>query len=781
MASTSKRSWKLQDFMAHGANVNCLSLGHKSGRVLVTGGDDKKVNLWAVGKDNCIMSLNGHTTPVDCVRFDPMEETVVAGSSAGALKIWDLEAVKIITTFTGHKAGIRSVDFHPYGDNLVSGSLDTSIKLWDTRYKGHICTYNVHRQTVNSVKFSPDGQWVASGGEDGLVKILDLRTRKVVTEFSGHSGSVTSVEYHPHEFLLCSASTDRTVKFWELENFSLVSTTDRDSTALRCVTFSPNGQCLYAGAQDFLKVCMWEPARTIDTVPISWGKVQDIAIANTQLIGASFRLTNVAVWVVDLQKIAPLSGSYTPESVNPFSYGQSTRKSFSKKTTPESTKNNSISTKTIEEVDLTESDAEEETLSTILNVNDYKTIFQPSRALTRSPPPTFPPPASDEDVSLTNLNCMSGSPELEEIESPISDSSIYTVHKSLSPPLSPQSSDSSPPRHRIGSPKLLVPVRPQREQLRRKSLCKDPELSPNSDTERSVKSKSPVRGNQDRLNSIQHSPSESSLTTRYSHNQTNSVKKTFDFKRPTNLNSSTKTQLLNTVNNSNTNVTVYIPKEKHTTSLVTNEEKEVDFVPMSLDKPSGIDFGDFLPQRSLGKFSIMSESEVTNSLLSHHQNMLAVLKTRNRTLQIVYNLWQNKDLKSAIDFAVDTNDLALLVDLLGVCTQRPTIWNLDICAAVLPSIFKLLQSKYETHMTVGCTTLRLILLTFSSVIKTNIMRPCPSLGVDISREERYDKCVKCYNSLVPIRAFVLKRQTMQGKLGQSFRELHTLLQQLGPD
>ena len=39
--------------------MNCLALGHKSGRVLVTGGEDKKVNLWAVGKPNCIMSLSG--------------------------------------------------------------------------------------------------------------------------------------------------------------------------------------------------------------------------------------------------------------------------------------------------------------------------------------------------------------------------------------------------------------------------------------------------------------------------------------------------------------------------------------------------------------------------------------------------------------------------------------------------------------------------------------------------------------------------------------------------
>lgn len=45
----------LDDFVAHGSAVTCLALGQKSGRVMVTGGDDAKVNLWAVGKPNCIM------------------------------------------------------------------------------------------------------------------------------------------------------------------------------------------------------------------------------------------------------------------------------------------------------------------------------------------------------------------------------------------------------------------------------------------------------------------------------------------------------------------------------------------------------------------------------------------------------------------------------------------------------------------------------------------------------------------------------------------------------
>ena len=62
-----KRAWKLQEFVGHAASVTCLSLGHKSGRVLVTGGEDKKVNLWAVGKPSCIMSLSGLSNDIDIV------------------------------------------------------------------------------------------------------------------------------------------------------------------------------------------------------------------------------------------------------------------------------------------------------------------------------------------------------------------------------------------------------------------------------------------------------------------------------------------------------------------------------------------------------------------------------------------------------------------------------------------------------------------------------------------------------------------------------------------
>ena len=216
------------------------------------------------------------------------------------------------------------------------------------------------------------------------------------------------------------------------------------------------------------------------------------------------------------------------------------------------------------------------------------------------------------------------------------------------------------------------------------------------------------------------------------------------------------------------------------------DEEIEDFIPISMDKPSNLDLEDFLPnrlQRSVNfyqqhQYLDMSEAEVLSSIMRGHDSMMTVMNGRHRSLQIIYSLWHNKDLKVAVDAALEMNDLAIVVDLLGILTLRPSIWNLDLCVSLLNPIYELLQSKYEMYMTVGCNALRLILRNFSSLIKTNVQAPIHTVGVDISREERYNKCMKCYESLQSIRSFLLKRQTVQGKLGHTFREITIMMQSL---
>jgi katanin p80 WD40 repeat-containing subunit B1 len=88
------KSQKIASFSAHGGKVSCLKIGPKSGRVLVTGGQDRMVNLWAIGKPQAILQLSGHVTGIECVSMDWPEELVVAGSVGGSIKLWDLAEAK---------------------------------------------------------------------------------------------------------------------------------------------------------------------------------------------------------------------------------------------------------------------------------------------------------------------------------------------------------------------------------------------------------------------------------------------------------------------------------------------------------------------------------------------------------------------------------------------------------------------------------------------------------------------------------------------------------------
>jgi len=224
--------------------------------------------------------------------------------------------------------------------------------------------------------------------------------------------------------------------------------------------------------------------------------------------------------------------------------------------------------------------------------------------------------------------------------------------------------------------------------------------------------------------------------------------------------------------------------------LVTEKDKcdKVDFIPAQRDHSVGLDVDEFLPQsrkRLNDSFQFsgqyqpeISEAEAISSIITGHESMVRVLTTRQRNVEIIQALWANKDLKTAMDSAIHMNDLSVIVDILNNICLKPSIWSLDLGVTLLPSIFDLLKSKYETYMTAGCSALRIILKNFGQLIRSNIAAPPGIQGIDLSREERYSKCMSCYNQLVSIRAFTLKRQTLQGKLGQTFRELHILLQAL---
>ncbi|KAL5225345.1 hypothetical protein ABZP36_011984 [Zizania latifolia] len=306
-----KRAYKLQEFVAHGSNVNCVKFGRRTSRILITGGDDQKVNLWVVGKPSAILSLSGLTSPVESVSFDSSEVMIGAGASSGTIKIWDVEEAKVVRTFTGHRSSCASLDFHPFGEFFASGSSDTNMKIWDMRKKGCIHTYKGHTRRIDVLRFSPDGRWIVSGGSDNSVKIWDLTAGKLLHDFRLHEGPINCLDFHPHEFLLATGSADKTVKFWDLETFELIGSSGPENSreyfgpgsVVRSMTFNKDGKSLFCGLHESLKVLSWEPIICHDVVDVGWSTLVDLIVHEGKLLGCSYNQSCVGIWVVDLMQI----------------------------------------------------------------------------------------------------------------------------------------------------------------------------------------------------------------------------------------------------------------------------------------------------------------------------------------------------------------------------------------------------------------------------------------------------------------------------------------------
>lgn len=328
LAAARKAPSKIYDIQAHSNKVTCLDIG-VTGRVLVTGGQDRNVNLWTFGSKECFMSLNGHNAPIDCVKFAYSDDYVYSADDTGIIKRWDLNSDTECTTFFGHMKTVRTLDFHPYSEYVVSGSHDTSIRLWDVRQNVCIKRYRGHISHVNSVKFSPDGLWIASAGTEGCVIIWDIRMSKQFMEFTERESPAICVQYHPSDLLMAAGRNDGTVDLYDLEKKQLVSRADKTRSKghpVKCISFDEGGSCLFVGTAAGISVIGWEPDQEYDHVDSTWTSLGDMITAGKKLICGTYENRNVSIHAVNLTQVKPF---FNPQN-QPFNHHQSSRKSFSR-------------------------------------------------------------------------------------------------------------------------------------------------------------------------------------------------------------------------------------------------------------------------------------------------------------------------------------------------------------------------------------------------------------------------------------------------------------------
>ncbi|XP_027358048.1 katanin p80 WD40 repeat-containing subunit B1 homolog isoform X2 [Abrus precatorius] len=749
-----------EEFVAHSSTVNCLKIGRKSSRVLVTGGEDHKVNLWAIGKPNAILSLSGHSSGIDSVSFDSSEVLVAAGAASGTIKLWDLEEAKIVRTLTGHRSNCTSVDFHPFGEFFASGSLDTNLKIWDIRKKGCIHTYKGHTRGVNAIRFTPDGRWVVSGGEDNTVKLWDLTAGKLLHDFKCHEGQIQCIDFHPNEFLLATGSADRTVKFWDLETFELIGSAGPETTGVRSLTFSPDGRTLLCGLHESLKVFSWEPIRCHDMVDVGWSRLSDLNVHEGKLLGCSYNQSCVGVWVVDISRIEP----YALNNVNQLNGHSETKSSSGNMTVL-----NEITAKARLSVSQNPDPLLKETRSLgRLSVSQDSDPLKEGKcsASTGSAPSTpqrinlnsGPKTVSGGSTTVVNTTAQKRSSLKSHTTS-----SVPLLNKSdIIPVIVPRTSIRSEPvadsRKEVGvaGRTMPFPLQSKAADIRKFPSNRDdvdkPPLSPV--TESAASKGSELSGFADK------------------NNFPACVSSTQDEARSQKMNRDV--------------CSVEVQKGGRMRSLLNLEKRDRS---LNYEGPrQGISHGrissvHMLPLSGRGH-SISTEKATVSAtdedsiadVMEQHDEFLSSMLARSAKLQMIFRCWERSDVKEVIGIMAKMDDHAVIADVVSIMMEKIDIVTLDICTALLPLLTDLLQSEMDRHLGISLEMLLKLVRIFGSVIYSTLSATQP-VGVDIEAEKRLERCNLCFIELEKVKRF-LPSLSRGGAIAKSAQELNLAFQDI---
>ncbi|XP_015943417.1 katanin p80 WD40 repeat-containing subunit B1 homolog KTN80.1 [Arachis duranensis] len=813
-----KRGYKIQEFVAHAGSVNCLNIGKKNCRLFITGGDDYKVNLWTIGKPTSLMSLSGHTSPVESVSFDSAEVLVLGGASSGVIKLWDLEESKMVRSVAGHRSNCTAVEFHPFGEFFASGSMDTNLRIWDIRKKGCIHSFKGHTQGISTIKFTPDGRWVVSGGLDSVVKVWDLTAGKLLNDFKLHEGPIRSIDFHPLEFLLATGSADRTVKFWDLETFELIGSARREATGVRSIAFHPDGRTLFTGHEDGLKVYSWEPVICHDSVDMGWTTLGDLCINDGKLLGCSYYRNSVGVWVADISLIEPygdgsgLDAKTSEGMEHKLNLRESKQEQIEVDVGP-TTRFRSVSpdeSKEIKNIYIDSSGGKPITLQRSGSVNSQRIDIpeepkeicnfgtqkpssaagvnvKPNEQLLRKSfvvpnvvpcdVPDVKDSAKSGEETITFTKTKPGM-LLKPAHTRRASTGRFDIDKFSDTTSKLDSAKDTKFQRNLGSQNEIKESCQDKHPIKNVTEKFDKTISPQIFSDQPKRDESTPRNEES-------SPVKYINGVAVVHGRTRSLVERFERRERIQTNENQTDMPLPTINEGREKshnedhvhaspAVVFDRRQRIPLNEDENNMSSISITTSETDKsPNKLKVE---PQLCRGDSKSTNEGEIIEGLMENHDVTLSNLRSRLTKLQVVRHFWERNDVKGAINALKKLPDQSVQADVISVLVEKMDVLTIDLFACLLPVLLGLLDGKTERHVKLSLDMLLKLVAVFGPTIRATVSAP-PSVGVDLHREQRLECCNQCFKELQKIQMIIPILIRRGGALAKSALELNLVLQQ----
>jgi len=187
----------------------------KDGRQLLTGGQDKILRVFDLGKSKesePLFSLEGHTQPIKVALWKD-ENTIISGGQDAIFRIWDIRTQSQVKSHV-LKGSITSMEVS-LDEKHITITSGKEISFWNSNSLELLKSSSL-TVDLNSASLAPDtATFVVGGPTDFWARVFDFDSGKEIEALKGHHGPIHCMRFAPDGATFASSSEDGTIRLWQ--------------------------------------------------------------------------------------------------------------------------------------------------------------------------------------------------------------------------------------------------------------------------------------------------------------------------------------------------------------------------------------------------------------------------------------------------------------------------------------------------------------------------------------------------------------------------------------
>lgn len=235
------------------------------GRLLLTGGTDRKVRLWDVGTSRELRVLGGHVGGLQAVTWVG-DGRLIATLDQTTVRLFEADSGRVVRSFVAGEQP-RNFAVSPDGALLATGHRGGHVIVWKLATGQQLRTLPFgefnhggvrydDREEVSAVAFSPDGARIYAGGGPGFIASWSALTGSLLEVWVARDAKGEQLLSGPVAFSVAADGRVAAAFDWgswgkELYLFAPSGSVQRrfaSDNGFASVAFSPDGRLLLAGS-----------------------------------------------------------------------------------------------------------------------------------------------------------------------------------------------------------------------------------------------------------------------------------------------------------------------------------------------------------------------------------------------------------------------------------------------------------------------------------------------------------------------------------------------------